>query len=79
MSGHGACLPQRFLGEEFFKEGVIELVAGSGYDQVSQYRHAQKGEITEAIQHLMSNKLVRKAQTALVDYLVLIDDDGVVQ
>ena len=78
FTGYGAGLPYRFLGEKFFKESVIELVSGSGNDQVAEYRHAEKREITETIQNFMSNKLVRKAQAVLVDNLILIDDDGIV-
>lgn len=77
-TGYGPGLPQGFFRKEFFKESVIKLVPGPTNDQVAEYRHAEKREITETIQHLMSNKLVRIAQAVLIDDPILVDNDGVV-
>jgi hypothetical protein len=77
--GRAFDVPGLFLEKEFFEKGMVKGVSGFMGHDMSENRHAQKGEISNTIKEFVAHKLILVAQAVSIYYIPLIHYDGIVQ
>ena len=71
--------PTGFLVYEPFQQSMVQRVSGLMCHNVTDKGHSQQRKVADTVQHLVADKLIFIAKPFLIQYLVVVDDHGIIQ
>ena len=71
--------PGGSVGEQRPQQLVVHGMAGGPPDEAPAQRRTGKIQVAQAVEHLVPDELVRKAQSLVVENAITADHDGVLQ
>jgi len=71
--------PTGFLVYKPFQQGMVKRVSRFMRHDVTDKGHSEQRKVANTVQHLVADKLVFIAKSFLIQYLVLVDDHGIVE
>ncbi len=67
------------FGFDLAGERNVQIMPGFVRSQATDDRRAQKGKVSDKIEHFVQGKFIRIAQTIIIEQAISVHDNGIVQ